>query len=264
MEWRKESFPKILFVVGGRGVLRRRTKKFAIQAPALIVVPEGISHRFSDERGDPMSLYGICFDNPSFPSRSLISAVCGSWRLEIGADLPIDATELLKAIMAEERNRTDESEDLQLSLIGQLLVSLARCGNRKPFRETLNSRSRVQAYAERLSSSFWKTEDLDSVARSLGLSRRRFTQIFREVTEESWLEHLTRLRMKHAARLLNETCLSVRSICFECGYSELSNFYRVFKTSFGVSPGQWRESERRSLQISIPRKNLRDPLFLSG
>ncbi len=241
MEWRRDPFPKILFVVGGSGVLHRRQKSFAIRAPALIVVPEGVPHRLSDAKGDPMSLYGICFRNPAYPTPSLIASACGKWRLETGTDLPIGAAELLRAIMIEERNATVESEDLELSYICQLLVAITRSEASALSEETLNSQSRVSAYADRQSTTFWKTEDLESVARRLGLSRRRFTQLFREATGESWLARLTRLRMEHAAHLLWETRLSVRSVCFECGFGEISTFYRLFKTTFGCSPGEYRK-----------------------
>ncbi|MDQ8179122.1 helix-turn-helix transcriptional regulator [Pelagicoccus sp. SDUM812005] len=150
--------------------------------------------------------------------------------------------------MIEERNERPESEDLQLSYVCQLLASLTRNPfDEEPSDEALRSRARVEAYVERLASSFWKTEDLDSVARSLGLSRRRFTQIFREVTGESWLARVTRLRMEHARHLLTETQLSVRSICFECGFAEISSFYRLFRSTYRTSPGAFRKQagERR-------------------
>lgn len=248
MEWRKDPFPKILFVVGGEGALHWNRKEFALRAISLIVVPAGTSHRLTDAPGNPISLYGICFGKSSFPSRSLVEAACSRCRLETGTVLAIGASKALKAIMIEERNERPESEDLQLSYVCQLLASLTRNPfDEEPSDEALRSRARVEAYVERLASSFWKTEDLDSVARSLGLSRRRFTQIFREVTGESWLARVTRLRMEHARHLLTETHLSVRSICFECGFAEISSFYRLFRSTYRTSPGAFRKQagERR-------------------
>ena len=240
MEWRRDPFPKILLIVGGEGVLHRRRKIFAIRAPSLIIVPKGAPHRLSDSPGSPMSLYGICFDDPVFPSRRLVESVCNRWRLESGTALTARAAELLKAIMIEERRATKASEDLQLSYICQLLAAIARSEDRGLSDDSLSSQARVAAYAERLATEFWRSDDLDSVARSLGLSRRRFTQVFREVTGESWLAWLTRLRMEHAARLLRETSLTVHSVAFECGFSELTSFYRLFRSTYQSSPGAFR------------------------
>ncbi|MGC9451334.1 MAG: helix-turn-helix domain-containing protein [Oceanipulchritudo sp.] len=33
----------------------------------------------------------------------------------------------------------------------------------------------------------------------------------------------------------------MRSVAFECGYADLSHFYRAFKGRFGMSPGKWRD-----------------------
>ncbi len=37
---------------------------------------------------------------------------------------------------------------------------------------------------------------------------------------------------------------SIVSIAFECGYEELSSFYRAFKKATGRSPGDWRAEQR--------------------
>lgn len=104
-----------------------------------------------------------------------------------------------------------------------------------------NSASRVDAYIQSLEREFWRNETIDSVAASLGMSRRRFTQLFRDIAGESWRSRLNRLRLEHAATLLRGTRLSVWSVVFECGFADLSHFYRAFKGRFGMSPGRWRE-----------------------
>jgi AraC family L-rhamnose operon regulatory protein RhaS len=100
----------------------------------------------------------------------------------------------------------------------------------------------VETYIVALETEFWKNEDMDTVARTLGLSRRRFTQLFRELAGESWQKRVSSLRMRYAAELLKSSNISIRSIAFECGYKDLSHFYRVFKQAHGMSPGQFRES----------------------
>jgi AraC-like DNA-binding protein len=82
----------------------------------------------------------------------------------------------------------------------------------------------------------------------LGLSRRHFTQLFRDITGQTWLTMLQRHRLAHARRLLIETDRSIASIGYECGFEDLTTFYRVFKKSEGTSPLAWRNRPKRARQ----------------
>jgi AraC family L-rhamnose operon regulatory protein RhaS len=145
----------------------------------------------------------------------------------------------LRQLLAEERLRQSNFEDAQLCLVTWIMLELARAPRTNTLQIT-NSQHRVQSYLSSLDQEFWKNEDIDTVAHTLGLSRRRFTQLFRQLSGESWQKRVTRLRMNYAADLLMNTTLSIRSIVFECGYQDLSHFYRVFKQTHGSSPGEFR------------------------
>jgi AraC family L-rhamnose operon regulatory protein RhaS len=77
------------------------------------------------------------------------------------------------------------------------------------------------------------------------MSRRHFTQLFREQTGTSWTDYVSGLRVDYACRLLRETERSVLAIAFECGYDELSSFYRAFKRRTGLPPSEWRHRQPR-------------------
>ena len=111
-----------------------------------------------------------------------------------------------------------------------------------------DSLSRMRSYVEDLQDHFFEATNLDAAAMGLGLSRRRFTQLFREVTGSSWLNHVRGLRVAHAKHLLAQTERTVLSIAFECGFEDLSTFYRAFKREVGQSPNQWRSSCRSEVE----------------
>ncbi len=112
--------------------------------------------------------------------------------------------------------------------------------------ERIGLREIVEEYAEELERTFYESDHLDAVAERLGMSRRRFTQLFREVSGKTWLEAVRDLRLAHAQHLLRETNRTVASIAFECGFADLSSFYRAFSRQEGVSPLKWRETQRPS------------------
>jgi AraC family L-rhamnose operon regulatory protein RhaS len=127
---------------------------------------------------------------------------------------------------------------------GNTAPHAARSDPSRPAR-TPSSIARMRAYVQDLDQHFFEATNLDDAAARLGISRRRFTQLFRQVTGSSWLAHIRRLRIAHARRLLVQTTRTVLSIAFECGFEDLSTFYRAFKREVGSSPNQWRTDHSR-------------------
>lgn len=239
MDWRRDPFPKILMFVGGEGVLEINKGSFSIQAPMICVIPKSEKHRIIDASGKPFSLYGICLQSPVFPSKELVRSSCTTLQIENDSRRIQRIENWLRQLLAEERLQQPSFEDAQLCLITWILLELARTPKSETTR-IADSQYRVERYAASLEKEFWKEEDIDTIARTLGLSRRRFTQLFRKISGESWQRRVMALRMKYSTELLKNTSLTVRSIAFECGYRDLSHFYRVFKQAHGLSPGQYR------------------------
>ena len=77
---------------------------------------------------------------------------------------------------------------------------------------------------------------LDAAATASGMSRRTFTNQFKARTGRTWLEYVNALRIERAQELLRETDRKVTSIAFQCGFEDLSTFYRAFKRITGNTP----------------------------
>lgn len=77
---------------------------------------------------------------------------------------------------------------------------------------------------------------LDEVAASVYMSSNYFSSYFRKVTNISFSEYVTRLRISHARELLRDTERSVMDVATECGFNNISNFYRMYKKYVGKPP----------------------------
>jgi len=67
-----------------------------------------------------------------------------------------------------------------------------------------------------------------------------FSELFRKLTGETYIERLTSLRVNYAKALLANG-VSVSEACFESGFGSLSNFLSVFKDRCGMTPSQYRK-----------------------
>jgi AraC-like DNA-binding protein len=80
-------------------------------------------------------------------------------------------------------------------------------------------------------------KDMARVAR---LSRFHFSRQFSRARGLSPAQYLTRLRLDEAVRLLCLGATSVKEVSLQCGYPDPNYFCKVFRRSFGVSPGSLR------------------------
>jgi len=74
----------------------------------------------------------------------------------------------------------------------------------------------------------------------LGLSEAHFLRLFHRHVGITLRRYLRQVRMDRAAELLKNPILAIKSIASDCGYNDISNFYRDFKHVHGVNPRQAR------------------------
>ena len=80
---------------------------------------------------------------------------------------------------------------------------------------------------------------LDELAAHVGVSRNHLSWEFTRETGETITDHLARLRVEEACRLLATTTLKVYEISERVGYTNVEHFGRVFKKVTGTSPNRW-------------------------
>lgn len=79
-----------------------------------------------------------------------------------------------------------------------------------------------------------------SLAESVSLSPSRFAHLFTRQLGRSPMRALREARLRHAARLLESTDLSVDRVAAASGFASPFHFNRVFRARYGVPPGAYR------------------------
>ena len=87
---------------------------------------------------------------------------------------------------------------------------------------------------------------LDDVARNLRVSRSYLSRLVFKETGVTFNRHLQLARMNTAARLLQESELSIKEISSGTGYEHVPSFDRQFRSHFNLTPGDFRRAVRVS------------------
>mgnify|MGYP001172386641 CR=1 FL=1 len=82
---------------------------------------------------------------------------------------------------------------------------------------------------------------LVTIAERLQIHPNYLSKIFKQVTEESFTEHVIRYKMNEAKKLLKTTNAKVYEISDKLGYKDVAHFTKLFKKHFGISPTEYRQ-----------------------
>lgn len=83
------------------------------------------------------------------------------------------------------------------------------------------------------------------VAAMAGMGESTFSRFFQKNSGNSFTDHVTKLRVSRACALLANSNLPITDVCYEVGYSNISNFNRSFRKQRGSTPSAYRQLARR-------------------
>ena len=245
MDVEAHPFAEIFYVLDGTGVFVIDGARHGCGSGDVVIVPSGAAHAIED-RQTPLTLYGIgvSADLLAHDQEALRQARAGvasgsralAGRMRAG----------IRRMLYEQTDTRPGGRALIVGLTLQLVAALARApaapNPPEPDHPGTSHRHAVERFRTELTHRFYEPVRIDRVADELGVSRRSFTRLFREIAGCSYAEYVERVRVEYACRLLRETSRGIAPVAFECGYEDLSSFYRAFKRQVGKPPGQWREA----------------------
>ena len=85
---------------------------------------------------------------------------------------------------------------------------------------------------------------LDDYADMCNMSKFHFLRIFKSITGTSPLEYRNNIRLDHAKEFLADTNMPINEIARRSGFSSATYFCDAFKKKNGVSPSQYRKTEK--------------------
>ena len=119
------------------------------------------------------------------------------------------------------------------------------------FAKTVKSEEsrRVQKVKEYINEHYSQQLRLGDMAGIVGMSPVAFSRFFRQRTGRTLSEYIVDIRLGYAARMLVDSSKNISEICYECGFNNLSNFNRTFKSKRNYTPREFRAMFKKNKVI---------------
>lgn len=141
----------------------------------------------------------------------------------------------------------------ELKLREQLNRCLFLLYSSHSFKSTTNSKNTL-LQTEKLKSALLYIHEnykepisISYLAKLCNFSNSHYMSFFKSVVGISCIEYIIQLRLKVAVDLLKTTDDSIAEIAYECGFNNLSNFNRKFKSYYNTTPRKYKTEYKTSI-----------------
>ena len=244
------DFYEINYLLRGEAVNEVSGHSFAMkQGDALLLHPEAFHTVWA---GEGALLLNVLI-RPAFLAAHLSSAEGGALALFAENAAREDFTEYLffRGAKAEEEVfrliRAAKCGERRLATEGTLLSLLAALS--ESAEEITPSRRHDSGYRRFVAILSYLYEhathtNVAAISERFGYSPAHLSRLFRRYVGETPAALLCKVRLARAASLLAEGDLAVCRIAEECGFSCVPYFHRAFKSAYGATPQDYRQTRR--------------------
>ena len=106
----------------------------------------------------------------------------------------------------------------------------------------LRDNERIKLIFNYIRENFMNEVSLYEISNLIHMTPQSFCRFFKKSTKKTFVQFLNEYRMNHAVKLLVDTEFDIKSICYQTGFNNLSNFFRVFKRTTGYTPEAYRKN----------------------
>lgn len=245
---------EIIYVKRGRGIVQVNYEIFRAQQGDIFLVMPGHLHGLRGIPGERMEYENIIFDlsflgggNIDICSQKYLQPMAGGkikLPVHVGRDNPLHM-EVSAYLDAADRLCAARPTGYELGVKGRLLLLFSvlfqhalEQEDREAEREHVQKLKKVLARIER---DYDKKLTIRDMADECGYSESHFMRWFKEATGSGFSGYLIQYRLEKAAFALRNSSDKVLQIAQQSGFDNLSNFNRLFKKKFGVSPSRFRQ-----------------------
>lgn len=254
IDWHWHSEVEFVLVEKGTAAFLIGSSRYVLGAGAGIFINSQVIHRF--EAAESVIIPNIVF-SPSLlaPEESLIyrnyiqpvldaSAEC----LIFSADDPghreiLDTMAAVFAVQEKEKGCEIKTVELLLRLWRMIYENTDVTEKNAAPQSSVRTQAQLQIMLQYIHKNYPYQISLDDIAETVSLSKSSVLNIFHKNIHTAPIQYLVNYRLKHAAKLLATTQVSVLTIARDTGFENVGYFCRKFKEVFQMTPSEYRKRE---------------------
>lgn len=225
------------YVVAGSGWLKLGEEQNALSAGRVFAYGPGTALEIGCKATDPFSKYFVCFSgnraekirSSILPGPDHVAQVYPSHAL---------APLFEEMIQAGVRGGSQNSE-LCVHLLDCLALKIAASAAPLTGPETV-AFATYQRCRRHIEQNFLSLHSLTEAAAACRVTEAYLCRLFRRYEQTSPYQFLLRLKMHHAATLLQQSDALVKQVAESIGFSDTLHFSRVFRKTLGLPPTRFR------------------------
>lgn len=241
------SVPELFFQVGGVSRMRFLHETMLLKAGEMLLIPRGIAHMetvYPSKTEFLNMVVGFHIDTIRYhfakKGGGIIPTITHMERFTVGqvskiADYFTSAAESQPG--ADPLSRSILRGNLEAGLASLLKVLEKDAEVSQPV-EPRVARARLLIASHLAEPNL----SIQRLAQELNCSPDHLSKLFHQETGTTFTQYLNGLRLASAKELLGHSTLPIRDIAWSTGYGDPAYFIRLFRTTFGLTPGAYRRS----------------------
>ncbi|WNS77800.1 AraC family transcriptional regulator [Domibacillus sp. DTU_2020_1001157_1_SI_ALB_TIR_016] len=241
----KHSFFEICYVVDGSGLYFENGQDFLLEKGTFFCSRPNQLHKIYE--GKNLYLLWAAFEiekeNTSREQQLLFEELANEQNVYLPNSENEPAVLLWKTLMkhAEQQSSSEVLKAISLSLM--LSLQALFCGVRdhqkpRPFYD--NKEQMIEKAQRFIQDNLAQPLSLNEVARFFHISPRHLSRLFSEITGMSYTSYVRQERVREASKKIRSTNRSITSIAYECGFTSVHYFCRVFLQETSITPAEYR------------------------
>lgn len=245
---------EIIVIKKGSGIVTVNFQQYQVSSGDIIIVLPEALHSIEGNPNTTMEYENILFSKEllTFPEKDLTmkkfllplfqGKISVRTKISHGKKIYQELNDIIEFL---DEKCDKKTYGYQIAVKGALLQIIYLLVTNPPSGEDTfsidKSKEKLKSMIRYVSTHYQEKITIEEISQFFHYSPSHFMKFFKTHTGMSFISYVNDYRITEARTLLTNTTDSILDISFQCGFTNLSNFNRIFKRKYGISPSQMRK-----------------------